>query len=410
MTPASKPAIAATTTRRPSTIARVGARSAWPWPVSTFEKVIAANSIIIVLATLAGWWITQHNPETYHYLIDTTFIALAATLGLVVNFLALRAAFAPLRDLLATMRAVERGDLEARLRARESDRDVLMIARAFNAMLDQLAHARDGVAARVLRAQEAERRHLALELHDQTGQSLTALTLHAEAIAQRLARETSPAATQARAQAERLAGLAQRTLAEVQTLSRHLRPPVLDDLGLEAALRWLADDACERLGVTVAVRVRGVDGVDGVHDIDGESSVDAPSGSAQIARSDGDTALYRVAQEGITNAVRHGHARHIVVSLRESPAWIWLTVADDGEGFVPRNLPATGADQRRGGGTGLEGMRERMRLLGGTLVVRSRPGHGTAVRAVLPWPALAAVLGVATAAGVAIPVPGEARR
>src|SRR5690348_9661206 len=84
-----------------------------PWlrRFTTFEKVILANSVIIVLVTLAGWWITQHNPETYHYIIDTIFIALAAILGPTVNFLLLRAAFAPLHSVLKTIRAVESGDL-----------------------------------------------------------------------------------------------------------------------------------------------------------------------------------------------------------------------------------------------------------------------------------------------------------
>ena len=122
-------------------------------------------------------------------------------------------------------------------------------------MLDRLEDMHRESAARVLRAQEEERRHLALELHDQTGQSLTALALHAEAIAQRLEDEHSTNANQARQQVEQLGLLAQRTLTEVQELSRQLRPPLLDDVGLEAALRWLAEDASERLKVEVTVRI-----------------------------------------------------------------------------------------------------------------------------------------------------------
>lgn len=345
----------------------------WPWPVSTFEKAIAANSVIIIFATIAGWWVTQSNPETYHYLIDTTFITLTAMSGLVINFLLLRAAFAPLHDLLATIRAVEHGDLEARVRARATDSDVLMIASAFNAMLDRLAQTRDSTAARVLRAQEDERQRLALELHDQTGQSLTALSLHAEAIAQCLARETTPAAIQARHQAERLAGLGQQTLVEVQALARQLRPPMLDDLGLGSALRWLAEDASERLGIAVRIRTRGVD---------------APQTSkreAERSLADVETALYRIAQESLTNAVRHGHARQVVIGLCQTPAQVVLTIADDGCGFSVDTLDPATVEQRRVGGLGLEGMRERTRLLGGTLAVRSNPGRGSAIRAVLPY-------------------------
>lgn len=335
--------------------ARLAARWAGLRRFSTFEKVIVANSIIILLETVAGFWVTQHNPEPYHYLIDTAFIALAALIGLAINFALLRAAFKPLMDVLATIHAVERGDLEARVAARESDADIAVLARAFNAMLDRLAGARDETAARVLRAQEDERRRLALELHDQTGQSLTALALHSQAIAQRLETIPGEAAAQARQQSERLSELAQRTLAEVQALSRQLRPSVLDDLGLAAALRWLADDAAERLGI--AVRVKAL----------GRTRLSA----------EGETALFRIAQEGLTNAVRHGHAGEAAILLRRHDGCVTLLVADNGQGFDPRA-------GTRSGGQGMEGMRERARLLGGRLIVRSRPGRGSVLRVTIP--------------------------
>ncbi len=324
---------------------------------TTFEKVIVANSGVILLGTLAGWWITQHNPETYHYLIDTGFIALAALAGLAINFLLLRAAFAPLHGVLATIRAVERGDLEARAEAQPRDPDAAELARGFNAMLDRLELARHELAARVLQAQEEERRRLALELHDQTGQSLTALTLHAEAIAQSLRMPTPETSERARQQAERLSALAQRTLAEVQALSRQLRPPMLDDLGLAAALRWLAEDASDRLGVAIRVRVR-------LRDDERMSSTS-------------ESALFRIAQEAVTNAVRHGHAKVVRLALRRLDKAVTLTVADDGCGF------ATSASTSYSG-LGLEGMRERARLAQGTLTIRSAPGRGCTVRALVP--------------------------
>ncbi len=331
-----------------------------PWlrSFTTFEKVIIANSAVILLGTLAGWWITQHNPETYHYLIDTGFIAFVALAGLTINFVLLRAAFAPLRGVLATMRAVERGDLTARAEAYPNDADAAALARGFNAMLDRLEAARHEMAARVLQAQEEERRRVALELHDQTGQSLTALTLHAEAIAQGLSAAQSPEARErARLQAERLSALAQRTLAEVQALSRQLRPPMLDDLGLAAALRWLGEDASERLGVAVRVRLR----------------------SQEDERLPGEveTALFRIAQEAVTNAVRHGRARTVWIALRRLDGAVALTVADDGGGFAAQMAPSYSS-------MGLEGMRERARLLHGMLVLRSAPGRGCVMRARVP--------------------------
>jgi two-component system, NarL family, sensor histidine kinase UhpB len=331
--------------------------------LSIFERVIVANSAIIVLATVAGWWLTQHNAEVYHFIIDTTFIGLAALAGVVVNFILLRVAFAPLRRVLVTIQAVERGDLSARVDVRAGDADTATLARAFNGMLDRLSEMRDEAAGLTLRAQEEERRRLALELHDQTGQSLTALTLHAQAIGQTLAHEESGAAIRARSQAERLNALAQRTLVEVQAIARQLRPSLLDDLGVVAALLWLAEDAEERLGVSARMKIAGDDL---------ESGARIP---AEI-----ETALYRIAQESLTNAVRHGKARCIAIKLRSSAQGLTLTIADDGTGFAPGDE----APRREGGGLGVHGMRERARLLGGTLRLRSATQRGCVVRATIP--------------------------
>jgi two-component system sensor histidine kinase UhpB len=367
--------------------------------LSTFERVVVANSGIIVLAAAAGWWITQHDPETYHYLIDTGFIALAASLCLVINFALLRAAFAPLRGVMGAIRAIEAGDLDARAHMPQSDADALALARAFNRMVDQLAKAREGVATRVLRAQEAERRRLALELHDQTGQSLTALTLHAEAIVRCLASEETDAAQLAGRQAERLAALAERTLEEVQALARQLRPPILDDLGLWPSLRWLAEDASERFGARVVAEVRVLGHSDNWHTAaadlaETEQDLDElPADFARIASADAgeqrlpneiETALFRIAQESLTNAVRHGRAARVWIGLRLMPTRVTLTIIDDGGGFDMRRGPGATSQASAYGGIGIEGMRERARAVGGTLVVRSRPGHGTVVRAMVP--------------------------
>jgi two-component system, NarL family, sensor histidine kinase UhpB len=369
--------------------------------LNTFEKVIIANSGIILLDTLAGWWITQNNPEAYHYLIDTAFIALAVVLGLVINFALLRAAFAPLRAVFTTIRAVEGGDLEARAPENvASDPEVAVLARTFNAMLDHLEQARQDTASRVLRAQEEERRRLALDLHDQTGQSLTALALHAAAIAQRLAGEETQAAAQARREADKLRALAQRTLEEVQALSRQLRPPLLDDLGLLAALRWLAEDVRERLHLTAQVQVRGMsdDSPPDYHSVPAPLALNHPdtshagstprleqSSPAHLS-SETEIALLRIAQESLTNAARHGKAQRVRLALRRASAEVCLTIADDGVGFDLAHVepPAQARDAAVRPGLGLDGMRERARLLGGRVWIRSSPGRGCVVRAVIP--------------------------
>jgi two-component system sensor histidine kinase UhpB len=359
--------------RRTHQLAQAGIRLR---QTSTFEKVIVANSVIMLLDTAMGWWVTQHNPETYHYLIDTTFIATATVVGLFVNFLLLRAAFAPLHEVLNTIHQVEQGDWSARAELPQSNADALVLAGAFNAMLDQLARERFEASARVLQAQEEERRRLALELHDETGQSLTALALHAAAISQGLEHERGTAVARARDQATHLQALAERTLAEVQALARQLRPPLLDDLGLVAALRWLADDATERLHARVHLQ-----------DATQESSRRS-EGPPRLS-SAAETAFYRIAQESLTNAVRHGQASDVWITLRHTASCVTLLILDNGHGFERVGLDGNRQPRGPSRGTGLAGMRERARLVGGRMHLRAQPGHGCIVRAVVPVRAVA---------------------
>jgi two-component system sensor histidine kinase UhpB len=262
-------------------------------------------------------------------------------------------------------------------------------------MLDRLTRLRDETSGRVLQAQELERRRLALELHDQTGQSLTALSLHITAIAARLDGDTSEAAVQARAQLGRLNTLAQSTLRDVQALARQLRPSLLDDVGLVAALRWLAQDGSERLGMQVSVRLGGA-AVTVAHQLRAlprsallpaeESDGDGGLEAAEAARlpTEIETALFRIAQESLTNAVRHGRASRVALLLRQMPSQVSLLIADDGRGFNVRQEQERQRPGEERRGMGLEGMSERARLVGGHLAIRSRPGRGCAVRVSIP--------------------------
>jgi two-component system sensor histidine kinase UhpB len=234
-------------------------------------------------------------------------------------------------------------------------------------MLDQVERARDQAAFQALRAHEAERSQIALELHDQIGQSLTAIALHAEALSRRLTTTSDGAESAARA--ARLGALAQDALSEVQSLSRQLRPPLLDDAGLVPALGALAAGARERLALDVRFASRP------------EALSDLSAPGARLP-SELETALYRIAQECLTNAARHGNARHVWIRLRRVPAALSLLIVDDGQGFNPRAV-SSGA---RRSGLGLVGMRERARLVGGTLRLRTRPGAGCAVLTRVPLP------------------------
>jgi len=232
------------------------------WHVSLFERVILVNSLMLVFEAFAGLWITSHNLEAHHYLIDTSFIVVATLLTLLINVLLLRASFRPLFGLLRTMRAVSAGKTDARAATDTSDPEIGELAQTFNSMLNRLETIRREQAMLILQAQEEERRRVALELHDESSQNLTALLVYTEVLSQSL--QDLPETTiskdgrkQLNKDLQHLAGLTQYTLENIRTLAQQLRPGVLDDLGLRAAFRWLVEDSRERLKLVVELHLEG---------------------------------------------------------------------------------------------------------------------------------------------------------
>lgn len=342
-----------------------GGHNALKWRkmrLSLFEKVILANILMLLIEAAAGLWVTSHNLESQHYLIDTAFIVLATLLSLCVSWLLLRASFRPLFGLLATVRAVSAGKTGERADVASSDEQIAELARAMNTMLDRLEASRREQALLILQAQEEERRRLALELHDETGQNLTALLVHAEILNQRL-QNLSDITPEARQELENdlhtLAKLTQHTLDDVRVLSQQLRPRILDDLGLYAALHWLAEDVRQRFHLNV----------DLVIEEQALNSLHLPSTY--------ETTLFRVAQESLTNVARHASANQAIVTLARDQHALHLSISDDGCGF---------ATSQPSKGLGLIGMHERAALLGGTLAITSQQDQGTTVAVTLHLP------------------------
>ncbi|HVB23784.1 MAG TPA: sensor histidine kinase [Ktedonobacteraceae bacterium] len=334
------------------------------WQLSIFEKVILANSLILIGEALAGLWVTSHNIETRHYFIDTGFIVLATLIGLVVNIFLLRASFRPLFTLLAAMRAVSKGKTDERVTGITPGSEIGELAHTFNTMLDSLEAARREQSLLILQAQEEERRRLALELHDESSQNLTALLVHIEVLKQTLRTLPDTASipdTRRRLNAELdyLTGITQQTLEDIRVLAQQLRPSVLDDLGLQAAFRWLAEDVRQRLQLSVELHIENIE--------------HALQGNAQQAIYE--TTLFRIAQESLTNVARHAHAQHVSISLVQQREGIHLRIHDDGNGFDP-------SAQKQG--LGIFSMRERAALLDGTIHIEAQPGRGTTIEAVLP--------------------------
>jgi signal transduction histidine kinase len=243
----------------------------------------------------------------------------------------------------------------------EASRDSLRSAAEEKAaLIEELRRkeaARGELLGKVITAQEEERRRIARELHDETGQALTALAVGMDAAA--LVPETDIAGVR-----ERLAKLrtvAQDALEDVHRLIYDLRPSVLDDLGLVAGLRWYAEARLQPSGIRAQVMV---------------------TGEEKRLPAEMETALFRIGQEAISNVAWHAHASNVLVGLDFQNGKVTLEVEDDGVGFDVAAV-AESADQRRGG-WGILGMRERATLLGGTLQITSEPAAGTRVKVTAP--------------------------
>jgi signal transduction histidine kinase len=203
---------------------------------------------------------------------------------------------------------------------------------------------------RVVAAQELERRRLARELHDETGQALTSILLGLSAV------ETARNEAELAEAIGSLRELAVSTLQDVRRLAVELRPKALDDFGLLPALKRLGQSVREASSLDVQVEARL---------------------GAERLPPEAETSVYRIVQEALTNVVRHAEARHVSVVVTRKNASVSVVIEDDGKGFDPER-----ADES--GGVGLLGMRERVQLLDGTLAVESSPGAGTTLVLDLP--------------------------
>jgi len=315
-------------------------------------KIAGANLLIVLVCGLVLY---RELPGGRHELI--TAMAWALLAGILANLLLVRIALEPLRELEATAGRVWRGDLGARVRpSAVADRDMMRVGGAINLLLDGLVQDRAQsrrLASLVISAQDEERARIARELHDSSAQTLTALLLQVSAAARD---EKDPAMAVRLEEIRTIAGSA---LEEVRVLSHTVHPRVLDDLGLVAALEWLAR------------RTRAASGV--------EIEVNAPADSAPYSvPSAAASVLYRVAQEALANAVRHAKPKSVRLMVVATPERASLEVADDGVGFDVEE-----AEHRRPG-MGLFSMRERVSLVDGQLEIVSSVGAGTRVTASIP--------------------------
>lgn len=314
-------------------------------------KLVGAN-LVIALATIAAAMAT-HGTTLANGRVVTLLIG-ALVVAQVVNSLLVIVALRPIRSLEVAASRVASGDTTARVPYSPlADRAVARTGRAMNQLLDDLMQERDRIrrlAAKVIRAQDEERARIARELHDAAAQTMAGVVLQLSVAERECADE------ELETKLHDIRATATDALEEVRTLSHTIYPRVLEDLGLCAALDWLARRTRETSGLEVGVTLRGTGSV-----------------PAMIA-----SALYRVAQEALLNAVRHSSATAVELRLDVEPRYVTLEIEDDGVGFVARE-----AETRRPG-MGIFSMRERVALVDGVLDVDSAPGHGCCVRAHIP--------------------------
>jgi signal transduction histidine kinase len=202
---------------------------------------------------------------------------------------------------------------------------------------------------RLVEAQEMERLNIARELHDEIGQSLSAIMMEAGNV------QAAPQADNVSYRAASIGSIAEKTLNAVRDLALLLRPSMLDDFGLIPALNWQAREMTKRTGLNVRVNADEVSG-----DLPDEHK----------------TCIYRLVQEALNNAARHAIARNLQVTVKSENGRVTFSVQDDGKGF----------DKRAVRGLGLLGMEERVSRLGGKFQIDSQPGRGTTISAALPLP------------------------
>jgi two-component system sensor histidine kinase UhpB len=300
-------------------------------------RVFAINATLLVVATLL-LLVARSRVHASLAFLEGVDVAVFLVVMLAANLLLLRQTLKPIEQLVARMRTVDLLRPGQRL-AERGGAEAAKLVKVFNQMLDRLEDERRASGQRVLRAQEAERARIALGLHDEVGQVLTGVLLQLEGEGR--SEETKAAVRQA--------------LEEVRRIARELRPEMLEHFGLVSALTELSRKFADQSGLEIERRFA--------------ENLPPLSDEAELA-------VYRVAQESLTNVARHAQASRVELALEPGAGSVVLRVVDDGRG-----MDETAAVDGHGG---LRGMRERAVLVGGALAVKRAREGGVEVRLEVP--------------------------
>jgi two-component system sensor histidine kinase UhpB len=312
-------------------------------------QVVAANVLMVVATLFAASAASQLNLTIADQRIQFALLGLSIALVLLVNILMLRRRFSPLDRLIEQVEAIDPAD-PAEFEApadHEAVEEIDRLAASFRRILGRIDDERRRSGRLVLRAQEEERRRLARDLHDEVNQSLTAILLRLEALNQ-----WAPAGVQQ--ELGELKRLVNQAMGELLTLARQLRPSALDDHGLMSAIGGQVRRFSSQTGIRVDLKT---------------------SGDPVALESDQEIAVYRFAQEALSNVAQHAAASHVEVDLSANGHGLEIKVTDDGRGFDP---------EREHQGVGLIGIAERARMVGARFEIASRPGGGTSLALLVP--------------------------
>ena len=320
---------------------------------SLFWRVLAVNAGLLGTVAL----LLLFTPIEIDAPVKPTqalIVAGGLVITLIANALLLRPVVAPLERLAQRMETVDLLRPGQRLPVTRSD-EIGRVLAAFNRMLDRLERERQESGRRVLAAQEAERVGIARDLHDEVGQVLTGVLLQLNSIAE--------GAPEHREELDQAREAVRRALDEVRRISSELRPEMLEHLGLVSALTELSSSFARASGVRV----------------DREFDTSLPNLAPEV-----ELAVYRIAQESLTNVARHAQASRVKIALEPGHDSVVLRLTDDGRGFV-------GAPDEHGG---LRSMRERALLVGGALAIKEAREGGVEVRLEVPTAEVAPALEV----------------
>jgi two-component system, NarL family, sensor histidine kinase UhpB len=339
------------------------------WPL--LYQILAVNSAIVFLGAVGGTALTRALAGESGIALTVTFASLGLLLSVAANYVLLRVALRPLLVLQTVSQLVADGDLSVRAEVEEQGEPTLArLAQTLNTMLDRLEadtheleqsqQLTERLTQQVISAQEEERRRIARELHDETAQALATLGIYIDTV---LSTDTQQIAPSLHAGLRRVREVVDRTLVGVRTIIADLRPSLLDDLGLAAALRWQVQNRLEAAGIRADLQIRN----------EGRRLPAAV-----------ETALYRILQEAITNVLKYASASYVEIDLDLShDDVVTARIEDDGRGFDRATIRAM---TEPGRGVGIFGMHERANLVGGTIQIDSAPGEGTELRIAIPLP------------------------